>query len=38
VAKDYEGKVMDDDDCGSQSSGPLPGSKEDRKSRLLEAV
>ncbi|KAK7188304.1 ankyrin repeat domain containing protein [Paraphaeosphaeria sporulosa] len=38
VAKDYEGKVMDEDDCRSQSSGPLPESKEQRKSRQLEAL
>lgn len=29
---------MDDNDFGSESSGPLPGSKEQRKSRQLEAL
>ncbi|KAJ4292040.1 hypothetical protein N0V90_009939 [Kalmusia sp. IMI 367209] len=36
VANDYQGKVRDDD-LGSESSGPLPGSREDRKSKVLDA-
>ena len=36
MAKEYEGKVMDEDELGSQSSGPLPCSKEEkRRSRFI---
>lgn len=37
VAKDNESKVIDDDSC-SQSSGPLPGSRGERKSKQLEGT